>query len=140
MRFRLLCLVGTLAAIWLVSATSTAEAGGHWHRIWSAAWGEMRDPPPFYDPSPNEPCGPNTVGKVVKVFDKRLGGFVKWRCFRRDDGSYAWHRLPGVHEATYTPFWQAQPRRIVFDWHRACKSIVCLKIGVAHNYPTDVVW
>ena len=121
-----------------IALLAAPEARAHsvgWpvHKVWCAATGRLCDKPPP-NPGPNLECGPDQVGLIIKVYDIRLGAFVEWECRYRDDGSYGWFRLRIVPDS-WQPFWVEQPRGDVYDWHRRCRAIVCLKRKKWHNYP-----
>ena len=101
-------------------------------------------PPPQMSLRPKGRCrSKDDVGKTEDVYDKVLKRYVRWVCTKLTEklgGGYDWVREPMTHYSAFNDFWKAQPKRPVYDWHRACKSIVCKPILVLHHYPVWWSW
>jgi hypothetical protein len=120
-----------VAALAFVTGAQAHSVGWPIHKVVCKASGKLCDKAP---PGPNLDCNASRVGEIAVVYDEVLGAYVEWECRQRGDGSYGWFRLRIVPDS-WKPFWIEQPQRTVYDWHRACESIVCKKVRVVHTYP-----
>ena len=143
MIFRLLIVLVACLAILLVAQTPRAPAHPN-PKGWSAstnplhvickAVGKCKDPVPR--PGPAQPCTPANDGAIEIVWDPRLQVYVTWEC--RCTPQCHWRRLDITH-AVGLP-WAPPHKRVVMDAMRACKSIVCERVWVAHFYPTQWIF
>lgn len=122
----------TLFAAALLAGVGAQEATAHsvgWpiHKALCKVGLKCRDVPPR--PGPQTDCTDANRGEIRRIWDERLGAYVEWECTEN-----GWRRVRIV-PAESVP-WAPPERRTVYDWHRACKSIVCGRIRVTHYYPT----
>jgi hypothetical protein len=122
-------LILTVLAVLAAPTSAQAHSGG-WpiHEALCVVGIGCRDTVP---PGPNMDCNWDRKGVVVTVWDPILKADVEWECRCTSYISCKWFRLRIVHDLGPVPW----PDRVVYDWHRACKSIVCKRIRVQHTYP-----
>lgn len=136
----ILCFV-LLVAIGICAAPSNAHPKpDSWpasapgiHKVKCFVWGCKDSAPKPWEPQ--QPCTWEHRGEKIKEWDEKLGAWVEWIC-RCPTGidSCRWFRIGIVQEPSLP--WETFWLRPVFDWHRACASIVCKKVAKVHwAYP-----
>jgi hypothetical protein len=135
-----LLIAAAVAAVAVAAAPASQAHNVGWsiHKAWCNVSGTCKDKPPKHL-SPQGRChSKDDVGKTEDVWDPYLEKYVRWICIKTENG-YGWRRSTVTHDPNEN-FWLSQPTRAIFEYHRACKSIVCLPELVWHAnanaYPT----
>lgn len=127
-RFALASVCAAAVALGMPAAGQAHKASWPIHKALCKVGVGCKDVPPR--PGPQSDCTADRVGVIETIWDARLGAYVEWIC---TENGWRRHRIV---PAVSLP-WEPPAYRRVIDYHRACKSIVCKKISVGHNYPTQ---